>query len=62
MVVGNGLNDQQMFHDAELAIGVVGPEGAVISTLVAADIVVSSIENALTLLLSPTRLVTTLRE
>ncbi len=61
VAVGNGANDGAMFAAAELAIGVIGPEAAALSALLAADVVVRTVGDALQLLLVPTRLVATLR-
>lgn len=58
---GNGANDQAMFTEAVLAVGVIGPEGAYQPTLAQADIVVTNPRDALLLLLKPGRLVATLR-
>ena len=58
---GNGANDREMFAEAVLAVGVIGPEGACQSTLAQADIVVTNPKDALLLLLKPGRLVATLR-
>ncbi len=60
--VGNGVNDRKMFQAADLAILVVGPEGASSRALEASDIMVPSVERALELLLNPKRLMATLRE
>jgi len=60
--VGNGVNDHAMFGVADLAVAVLGPEGAAAQTLHSADIVVPSIERALQLFLHPQRLIATLRE
>ena len=59
--VGNGANDGPMFRAAALAIAVIGLEGAAVGALLAADVVVPTILDALHLLLSPTRLIATLR-
>ncbi|MDR2456266.1 MAG: ATPase P [Deltaproteobacteria bacterium] len=59
--VGNGLNDALMVAAAALGLAVLGPEGAAKKTLEAADVVCPSIESALGLLLSPKRLIATLR-
>jgi P-type E1-E2 ATPase len=59
--VGNGANDAEMLREANLAIAVLGEEGLAVETLNAADVVVSHINAALDLLLSPLRLVATLR-
>lgn len=61
VAVGNGANDAAMFRSADLAICILGPEGASTAALMAADIVVPSILVGLGLLLHPKRLVATLR-
>jgi len=60
-VVGNGVNDKDMFAVAALSICVLGPEGASVPTLLAADVVVPDPAAAIGLLLHPRRLVATLR-
>ena len=59
--VGNGMNDVGMLCEAALGIAVIGREGAAVPALLAADLVVTSIEDALDLLASPRRLVASLR-
>jgi soluble P-type ATPase len=59
--IGNGANDRQMIEAAGLGIVVVGPEGAAGETVRAADVVCTSIQDALDLLLEPRALVATLR-
>lgn len=61
VAVGNGRNDRLMLAEAALGIAVLGPEGASPLTLAAADVVVPSVEDALDLLLIPSRLKATLR-
>ncbi len=61
VAVGNGANDELMLRDAALGIAVIGGEGAARAALDAADVVVTSIGDALGLLLEPRRLVATLR-
>ena len=61
VAVGNGANDARMLEAAELAIAVVGPEGAAAAALRAADVVCNSIVDALDLLLDERALVATLR-
>lgn len=61
VAVGNGANDELMLEQAELGIAVIGPEGAAGRTLMAADIVVNQIEDALGLLSETKRLKATLR-
>lgn len=62
VAIGNGVNDERMFVAANLAVAIMGPEGAALQTLLAADIVVPNVERALELLIHPNRLVATLRE
>jgi len=59
--IGNGRNDLRMVKSAALGIVVVQEEGAAVETLLAADVVCPSIHSALELLISPLRLVATLR-
>jgi soluble P-type ATPase len=59
--IGNGMNDEAMLREAAVGILVVGPEGAAVRSLLAADLVVGSIEDALDLLRFPKRLVASLR-
>jgi len=60
--IGNGYNDFRMLETAALGIAVIGPEGCAGKSLLAADVVVSGIGEALDLLRFPQRLVATLRE
>jgi len=59
--IGNGRNDRLMLQAAKLGIAIVGPEGAAVDTLHAADVAVPNIHAALDLLQHPLRLVATLR-
>ena len=59
--VGNGNNDVRMLENAELAICVIGEEGASVEALLASDIVVKDIRDAINLLLNEKRLIATLR-
>jgi soluble P-type ATPase len=61
IAIGNGSNDEGMVREAAVGIATVGHEGASSRTILAADIVVTRIEDALDLLLVPARLVATLR-
>jgi len=61
VAVGNGHNDVDMLRTADLAIAVVGGEGADPRAVAAADIVCPSPEVAVDLLLHPSRIVATLR-
>lgn len=59
--IGNGRNDEAMLRMAGLGIAVIGPEGAATSAILAADVVCTSILNALDLLLVDGTLPSTLR-
>ncbi len=59
--IGNGRNDRLMLKEAGLGIAVVQEEGASAETIMAADVVVCDIKEALDLLMNPLRLVATLR-
>ncbi len=59
--IGNGYNDHLMFEAAELSIAVIGREGASCKSIMAADIVVNSIQDALDLIGIHARLIATLR-
>ncbi|HEY3108335.1 MAG TPA: ATPase P [Chloroflexota bacterium] len=61
VAIGNGANDAEMLAAAAVGIAVLGPEGLASRALASADVVVSSIEDGLDLLLRPRRLVATLR-
>ena len=61
MAVGNGANDEGMVREAALGVAMVGQEGALARTILAAGVVVGRIEDALDLLLIPKRLIATLR-
>ncbi len=59
--IGNGRNDILICQEATLSIAVVGKEGACSRLLRETDITVTSIEDALDLLLKPKRIIATLR-
>jgi P-type E1-E2 ATPase len=61
IAIGNGSNDEAMVREAAVGIAIVGREGAAARTVAAADVVVNDIRDALDLLLSPARLIATLR-
>jgi P-type E1-E2 ATPase len=61
IAIGNGANDVGMLEEGALGIAVLGPEGLAVPALLAADVLVASIEDALDLLLNPRRLIATLR-
>lgn len=59
---GNGNNDAKMLESAAVGIAVMGEEGCAKDTLLASDVVSHSIDDALSLLLHPKRLIATLRK
>ncbi|ACS89796.1 MULTISPECIES: HAD family hydrolase [Thermococcus] len=59
--VGNGNNDVRMLENAELAICVIGEEGASVEALLASDVMVKDVKDAINLLLNEKRLIATLR-
>lgn len=59
--IGNGRNDREMLERAALAIAIVGGEGCAAEALAAADVVCTDVRDAIDLLLTPMRLVATLR-
>ena len=61
ITIGNGFNDIPMSDAADLSICVIGREGCCGGLLAHADIVVTSIDDALDLLLIPGRVRATLR-
>ena len=61
VTIGNGFNDIPMSEVADLSICVMGKEGCCTKLLLCTDVVVTSIEDALDLLLKPARLRATLR-
>ena len=61
VTIGNGFNDIQMSDAADLSICVIGREGCCGKLLAHADVVVTSIHDALDLLLKTDRLRATLR-
>ena len=61
ITIGNGFNDIQMSDAADLSICVIGKEGCCGALLTHTDIVVTSIDDALDLLLKTGRIRATLR-
>ena len=61
ITIGNGYNDIQMSDAADLSICVIGKEGCCGALLMHCDVVVTSIDDALDLLLKTGRLRATLR-
>ena len=61
VALGNGNNDRRMLKTAALGIAVIGHEGCCITSIQAADIIVTDILHGLDLLLKPLRCKATLR-
>ena len=59
--IGNGRNDCAMFESSALSIAVIGKEGCFTTSALSATIIVTSVLDALDLLLYPKRLLATLR-
>ena len=59
--VGNGNNDIAMMESAELSFCVVGEEGAAVDAMLAADILVKDVRDAIEMLLNEKKLIATLR-
>jgi soluble P-type ATPase len=62
VAIGQGANDAGMLQTAALGICVLSPEGTAVKTVLAADLVVTSVYEALDLLEKPLRIVATLRK
>jgi len=60
--IGQGANDAQMLQEAGLGICVLSSEGTAVQTLLAADLVMTDIFDALELLKKPLRIVASLRK
>ncbi|MFC2100213.1 HAD family hydrolase [Bacteroidota bacterium] len=61
VAIGNGRNDRKMLEKAMLGIAVILEEGCAAESLMAADIVCRSIQDALELFKNPKRLIASLR-
>lgn len=61
VAVGNGFNDAFMLKEAALGIVVMQEEGCATKTLMASDLVFTSIEDVLDSLLQPKRIIASLR-
>ncbi len=61
VVFGNGRNDAQMLAVAHLGVALIQVEGCAAATLAAADVVCTSVLDAIALVRSPGRLTATLR-
>ena len=60
-VFGNGHNDRLILKEAAVGVAVLGPEGAAVSAIQAADVMVREIGDAFALLKDPYRLKALLR-
>ncbi len=61
MSIGNGCNDVSMLKESAIGICILGKEGSSKEAMMASDLVVPAINDALDLLLKPNRLRATLR-
>ncbi|RUR10670.1 HAD family hydrolase [Legionella sp. km772] len=61
VAIGNGRNDQFILKESALGIAILGDEGLATEAILAADLVVPSIDIALALLNNPKRLKASLR-
>ncbi len=59
--IGNGRNDVAMLSAVAFGIAVIGPEGAALQAVAAADVICTSVLDALALLRVPARTTATLR-
>jgi P-type E1-E2 ATPase len=59
--IGNGRNDVAMLSAVAFGIAVIGPEGAALQAVAAADVICTSVLDALALLRVPARITATLR-
>lgn len=62
VAIGNGNNDVAMLERAELGFCVIGKEGAAVDALLASDVVVTDVRDAIEMLLDERKLIATLRE
>jgi P-type E1-E2 ATPase len=62
VVIGQGANDAGMLRVAAVGICILSPEGTAVQSLLAADMVVANIHEALELLEKPLRIVASLRK
>ena len=61
IAIGNGRNDIQMLKESALSIGVIQAEGAFSQIVDSCHVICTSINDALSLLINPMRLLATLR-
>lgn len=62
IAIGNGNNDQLMLKNAALGILIIGNEGAATASLLASDLLIKDINDALDLLVNSGRLIASLRK
>ncbi|WP_251861203.1 HAD hydrolase family protein [Clostridium sp. Marseille-Q2269] len=62
MVIGNGMNDIEMFKTAVLSVAVIGEEGCAGKLITQSDIVVNKIESVFSMIYNTNRIVATLRD
>jgi len=61
IAIGNGRNDHLMLREAALSIGIIQAEGAYSQIIYDTQVICTSINDALSLLINPKRLIATLR-
>ncbi len=61
VAIGNGANDRRMLNVSRLSIAVIESEGCAVDAVLNAKILARSIQEALSLLLNPQRIIATLR-
>jgi P-type E1-E2 ATPase len=61
VAIGNGANDISMLKEAVIGICIIGGEGASAQSIMASDLVVATIHDALDLLIKPHRLIASMR-
>ena len=61
VAIGNGANDRRMLKVSHLSIAVIESEGCAVDAVLNAKILARSIQEALSLLLNPQRIIATLR-
>ena len=61
IAIGNGKNDHLMLRESALSIGIIQAEGAYAQIIYDTQVICTSINDALSLLINPKRLIATLR-
>ncbi|MBN2795438.1 MAG: hypothetical protein JXR88_08545 [Clostridia bacterium] len=62
IAIGNGTIDRHMLKKAAISIAVIGHEGCSTQAILNSDLVVKSIEEAISLIVNPIKLIATLKE